>query len=34
MYGKNIDDEIIKTLSHDKRGVVSMANSGKNTNNS
>lgn len=34
IYGKNFDDEIIPELKHDKRGVISMANSGPNSNNS
>lgn len=34
IYGKHFKDEYIKELRHDKRGVVSMANSGPNTNGS
>jgi peptidyl-prolyl cis-trans isomerase-like 3 len=32
IYGGNFEDEIISTLEHDRRGIVSMANSGPNTN--
>lgn len=34
IWGKNFEDEIEGPLKHDKRGVVSMANKGKNTNSS
>jgi len=34
IYGKFFDDEIVDTLRHDRRGVVSMANKGANTNGS
>ena len=34
IYGKYFNDEFAKELSHDKRGIVSMANSGPNTNES
>lgn len=34
IYGKPFDDEFRKELTHSKRGIVSMANSGLNTNNS
>lgn len=34
IYGKNFQDEINENLKHDRRGIVSMANSGPNTNNS
>lgn len=33
IYGKNFDDENF-VIKHKKRGYLSMANSGKNTNNS
>jgi peptidyl-prolyl cis-trans isomerase-like 3 len=32
IYGKYFEDEIVDSLSHEKRGVLSMANSGENTN--
>lgn len=32
IYGGAFDDEISTSLKHNKRGIVSMANSGKNTN--
>jgi peptidyl-prolyl cis-trans isomerase-like 2 len=34
IWGKNFEDEIEGALKHDTRGVVSMANKGKNTNSS
>ncbi|KIV87333.1 hypothetical protein, variant [Exophiala sideris] len=34
IWGTNFEDEIEGPLKHDKRGVVSMANKGKNTNSS
>ena len=34
IYGKYFNDEFAKELSHDKRGIVSMANSGPNTSGS
>lgn len=34
IYGKPFKDEIVDSLKHDKRGIVSMANSGPNTNSS
>jgi peptidyl-prolyl cis-trans isomerase-like 2 len=34
VWGKNFNDEIQGPLKHDKRGVLSMANKGKNTNSS
>lgn len=34
IYGKNFEDEIYKELKHSKRGVMSMANMGPNTNQS
>ncbi|KAJ2321713.1 Peptidyl-prolyl cis-trans isomerase cyp10, partial [Coemansia sp. RSA 2704] len=34
IWGEPFDDEIRATLCHDRRGVVSMANSGANTNGS
>eukprot|EP00344_Euplotes_crassus_P012002 CAMPEP_0196997858 /NCGR_PEP_ID=MMETSP1380-20130617/3369_1 /TAXON_ID=5936 /ORGANISM="Euplotes crassus, Strain CT5" /LENGTH=100 /DNA_ID=CAMNT_0042414223 /DNA_START=257 /DNA_END=559 /DNA_ORIENTATION=+ len=33
IYGKKFDDENL-SLKHDKRGILSMANAGPNTNNS
>jgi len=33
-YGKKFEDEIVSTLRHDSPGVLSMANSGPNTNGS
>jgi peptidyl-prolyl cis-trans isomerase-like 3 len=32
IYGPKFEDEIVSSLQHDKRGVLSMANSGPNTN--
>jgi peptidyl-prolyl cis-trans isomerase-like 3 len=34
IYGRYFDDEIVGTLKHDRRGILSMANSGPNTNGS
>lgn len=34
IYGKPFKNEIVEGLKHDKRGVVSMANSGPDSNNS
>ena len=34
IYGKNFEDEIREDLQHERRGTLSMANSGPNTNNS
>jgi len=34
IFGKYFDDEIVESLKHDQRGVVSMANRGPNTNGS
>lgn len=34
IYGAYFDDEIVAKLSHNRRGVVSMANAGRNTNSS
>eukprot|EP00930_Biecheleria_cincta_P099742 TRINITY_DN91357_c0_g1_i1.p1 TRINITY_DN91357_c0_g1~~TRINITY_DN91357_c0_g1_i1.p1 ORF type:complete len:188 (+),score=36.17 TRINITY_DN91357_c0_g1_i1:75-638(+) len=34
IYGATFQDEIVATLSHDKPGVISMANAGLNTNSS
>ncbi|KAL2049411.1 hypothetical protein ABVK25_010315 [Lepraria finkii] len=34
IWGKNFEDEFDGPLSHDARGVISMANKGKNTNSS
>lgn len=34
IWGKNFEDELLSPLKHDGRGVVSMANKGKNTNSS
>lgn len=34
IWGKNFEDELLSPLKHDSRGVVSMANKGKNTNSS
>lgn len=32
IYGKYFEDEIVPEIKHDRRGIVSMANSGKDTN--
>lgn len=34
IWGKNFEDEFLSPLKHDSRGVLSMANKGKNTNSS
>eukprot|EP00002_Diphylleia_rotans_P022736 TRINITY_DN4461_c0_g1_i1.p1 TRINITY_DN4461_c0_g1~~TRINITY_DN4461_c0_g1_i1.p1 ORF type:complete len:187 (-),score=44.42 TRINITY_DN4461_c0_g1_i1:453-1013(-) len=34
IYGPVFDDEITAKLSHDRKGIVSMANAGRNTNSS
>ena len=34
IYGKPFEDEIADALKHDRRGILSMANSGPNTNGS
>merc|ERR1719271_1564156 len=34
IYGQYFDDEVVAALSHDRPGVVSMANAGLNTNSS
>lgn len=34
IWGKNFDDELLSPLKHDTRGILSMANKGKNTNSS
>lgn len=34
IWGKNFDDEFLSPLKHDSRGILSMANKGKNTNSS
>lgn len=34
IYGKPFEDELVSTLNHDGRGVLSMANRGPNTNTS
>lgn len=34
IYGPYFDDEIVAKLSHDRKGVVAMANAGRNTNSS
>ncbi|KAM3132699.1 hypothetical protein pb186bvf_015244 [Paramecium bursaria] len=34
IYGKYFEDEVKQDLKHDRRGIVSMANSGKDTNQS
>merc|ERR1719264_803957 len=34
IYGPTFQDEIVANLSHDKTGIVSMANAGLNTNSS
>jgi len=34
IWGKNFDDEVLSPLKHDSRGILSMANKGKNTNSS
>eukprot|EP00959_Pyramimonas_sp_CCMP1952_P104374 2181443-Pyramimonas_sp.AAC.2 len=34
IYGPTFEDEIVAKLSHDSRGIVAMANAGRNTNSS
>lgn len=34
IWGKNFEDELLSPLKHDGRGILSMANKGKNTNSS
>jgi peptidyl-prolyl cis-trans isomerase-like 3 len=34
IYGKPFEDEFVDSLKHDRRGMISMANSGPNTNGS
>ena len=34
IYGKNFADEIVSELKHDRRGILSMANNGSDSNNS
>ena len=34
IYGNQFEDEIVDTIKHDRRGILSMANSGPNTNGS
>jgi len=34
IYGKPFEDELVDSLKHDKRGILSMANSCTNTNGS
>ncbi len=34
IYGKHFDDEIVPEFQHNGRGILSMANSGPNTNGS
>ncbi|CAD8068443.1 unnamed protein product [Paramecium primaurelia] len=34
IYGKYFEDEIVPEIKHDRRGIVSMANAGKDTNQS